>query len=185
MHDVKLQVDKAHTIVFTEVKTTEEFPHDSRTHMWLAKGGYFRAETGKTVDLSNPKTAFTYRSDKKIYQVRDPLPKDVSIASLVGLDLFQSNLRVIGQPKQMVWHKMPAIRVELDGRKQMTKETKLFVFLDPKSHAPIGVSANLGSVTQVRIYENLKLNSTIDPTKFQFTRPKGWKKVTPTTGGWN
>ena len=80
---------------------------------------------------------------------------------------------------------MPTLRIELDGRKQMTKETKLFVFVDPKTHNPIGISGNLGSMTQVVIFEDLKVNPPLSDSLFTFMPPKDWKQVTAKSGGWN
>jgi outer membrane lipoprotein-sorting protein len=98
--------------------------------------------------------------------------------------MFGSKLPIIGMPIKTLWHSRSVIRIELDGRKQLTKETKLFVFIDSKTHLPFGISANLGSITQVDIYENLKINPKILDPAFQFSPPKGWTRVTAGSGGW-
>ncbi len=171
LHDAWRQVEQAQSISVTKMRTTEEFPKESRVRLWWRKGGYFRSDAGALIDLNNPKQGRTYRADKKIYQLRTPLPASFNCLPTIGLDLFGAGLPIVGEAKKLVWHKYPALRIELDGRKQMTKETKLFVFVDPKTHAPIGVSANLGSMTQVVIFENLKLDPKIEDSMFQFVPP--------------
>ena len=73
----------------------------------------------------------------------------------------------------------------MDGTKEMTKDTQLFAYVDPKTHIPIGISANLGSVTQVVLFEDLKINPKLSDSVFTFSPPKGWRKVTSKNGGWN
>jgi len=184
VEDALRQVDAAEGITVTQLRTTEEFPRNTRWKYWFRKGGYFRADAGTLTDISNPKEGWTFDSVKKIYQSRKPIPSDFRLTSVIGIDILRAGLPIIGQPKAMQWRGRPTVRVELDGRAKMTKETKLFVFFDPKSHLPIGVSANLGSMTQVVVYEDLKLNPKIEDSKFQFVPPKTWKKVTATSGGW-
>lgn len=185
VQDALRKIDQADTATVTLVRGIEEFPGRTRTRYWFRKGGSFRAEAGPLVDVSDPRQGWTYQTEKKIYQSRPPIPPTMSFASIVGLDLLRAGLPIVGAPRQMAWHGHPAIRIELDGRKRMTKETKLFAFFDPKSHLPLGYSANLGSVTQLAIFEDLKLDPKIDGAKFQFVPPKDWKQVTAATGGWN
>ena len=83
----------------------------------------------------------------------------------------------IGKPEQVKWHGLTALRIEVDGTKTMTKETKLYYFFDPKTHDELGVSADLGSVTQVELFSDLKINPKIEDSVFQFVPPKGWKLV--------
>ncbi len=135
-------------------------------------------------DVGNPKKGWTYRSDKRIYQVRPPLPATFSLLPAVGLDTLQAGLPVLGELRKVAWRNRATLRIELDGRGQMTKETKLFVFFDPKSRLPIGISANLGSITQVIVFENLRINPKIDAKLFRFVPTKGWRRVTAGAGGW-
>ncbi len=185
LKDACAKVDSAKTLTYTSVELTEEFKGEHRIRYSFKTGGYFRAETPTVIDVSSPKGGWTYRADKKIYQSRPPIDSSFSVAWLKGFDIFHSSSPVIGVPKEVVWHKMPTLRIELDGRKQMTKETKLFVFVDPKTHNPIGISGNLGSMTQVVIFEDLKVNPPLSDSLFTFMPPKDWKQVTAKSGGWN
>ena len=81
----------------------------------------------------------------------------------------------IGTPRPVVWHGKSALRAEVDGRKTMTKETKLYYYFNPKSHSQLGVSENLGSMKQVAIFSDLKLHQKLDDATFRFVPPKGWK----------
>ena len=178
------QLDQAQSITVTRIRTTEEFPKTTKTKYWFRKGGFFRSESPNAIDLSNPRHGWTYRADQKIYQSRPPLPTTINPMPVLDLDILSAGLPIVGTVKSTVWHKHPALRIELDARKQMTKETKLFVYFDPKTNLPIGISANLGSVTQVMLYEELRIDPKIDDKMFQFTPPKDWREVTATTGGW-
>lgn len=183
IREAERKIERAKSITVTMVLTTEEFSKESRVRYWYQKGGYFRAESGTVTDVGNPKGGWTFQASKKIYQKRPALPANFRFSSTLGLDVLGSKYPPVGAATNVTWRKRPALRVQLDGR-QLTKETKLYVFFDPKTRLPIGVSANLGSLTQVRVFENLKVNPTIDPKLFQFTPPTGWRQVTASTGGW-
>lgn len=184
LNDSWSKVQSARSITVTRIKTTEEVHREARIDYSFRTGGYFRAQAGPRVDLSSPKQAWTYQTDKKIYQSRNPVPTNFSLPLAIGLDVVHVQWSIIGDPKAMKWHGKDTLRIELDGRKALTKETKFYVFVDPRSHLPVGISANLGSITQVTIFENLKINPPLKDKVFQFTPPKGWKRVTATTGGW-
>jgi len=184
MKDAARKLEHAQSIQYVEDRFNEEFRKGVRTSYWYRSGGYFRAESPTITDISNPRQGWTFRKDKKIYQARPSVGPEFKIAARLGLEFFGPNFPVIGESQSVIWHKMTALRVELDGRKQMTKETKLFVYFDPKTHLPVGISANLGSLTQVTMFENLKLGAAIPASIFSFSPPKGWKKVTAESGGW-
>ena len=184
LRDAWNQVSGAHSITVTEVRTSEEFPRDHLVKYAWRTGGYFRSEAGNVVDVGNPKEGWTYSAEKKIYQVQTPLPVDFSILPGLDLNILNAGWPILSDPIPVAWHKHKSLRVELDGRKALTKETKFFAFFDPQSHLPVGFSANLGSLTQVTIFEDLKINPAIKDATFQFTPPKGWTRVTATTGGW-
>ena len=185
LKDACAKVDQAHTLTYTSVQMTEEFGGQQRVRYSLKTGGYFRAETPTITDVSNPHGGYTYRTDKKIYQPRPAIGAGFSVASLKGFDIFHGSYATIGVPKEVVWHKKRTLRVELDGTKEMTKDTQLFAYVDPKTHIPIGISANLGSVTQVVLFEDLKINPKLSDSVFTFSPQKGWRKVTSKYGGWN
>jgi outer membrane lipoprotein-sorting protein len=185
LNDAWSQVDHAKSISVTVERGTEEFPPNTSTKFYWKAGGYFRAESKATVDVSSPQHGWTYSISKKIYQSRKPVPSDMTLSKVIGVDMFHAGLPVIGEPAPAVWHGRHTLRIELNGKKAVTKETKLFVFLDAKSHLPVGVSANLGSMTQLRIYTDLTIDPQIPDDVFNFKPPSGWKEVTPTTGGWN
>lgn len=184
LQDAWKQVSQADSLSLTFVRTSEEVPREFRVNYSFKKGGYIRAEDGNVIDVGNPKKAYTYDTKRKVYQVRKSLPPNFSFASMFDLDILNAGLPIIGDAKKMNWHKHDTLRVELDGRKAMTKETKLFVFVDAQSHLPVGISANLGSITQVHLYENMQINPNLPDSMFDFTPPKDWKEVTGTTGGW-
>ncbi len=184
LNDAWSKIENAKSIAVTLVVTTEEFKRESRTSYAFRKGGYFRAQSKNLVDVSNPKQAWTFRSDTKTYQSRPPLPKEFNLGDTLGLEFFHAGLSSIGHPTKTTWHGKSVLRIELDGRKSMTRETKLFVFIDMKDHIPYGFSANLGSITQVTVFENLKINPKLDDHIFEFRPPKGWKLVTTSNGGW-
>lgn len=185
LQDAWTKVNGAKSMTVTLLRTTEEFGHQHRRKYAWRKGGYFWSQNDAVIDVGNPKGGFTYESDKKIYQVREPLDPYFTLVSYLDLDVLHAGWHVIGQPKPMAWHGKKTVRIELDGRKALTKETKFFLFFDPKSHLPIAISANLGSVTQVSIFEDLRINPQIPDNLFHFTPPKGWKRVTEKTGGWS
>ena len=177
------QVDHARTLTVVEVKTKEEFPHEVRTRYWIKVGGYFKAKSGTLFDVSSPDGAWTYDTLKHIYQKRPPIPSNFNLMNALNLDMFSVDWPPIGQASGLVWHGHHATRIECDGRR-LTKETKLFLFIDPQTHLPIGISANLGSMTQVDIYEDLRVNPKLSDEEFTFKPPQGWKEVTAQTGGW-
>ena len=183
LKDSWTKVYEANSLTMTVVSSFEEVGHENRIRYAYRKGGFFRADTGTIVDVGTSKGGWTFSTTQKKYQIRPGMPKDFNIAQSSDLSAFQGALPTKGNPVSVTWHKRKALKIELDGT-SMTKETKLFVFVDPQSHLPVGVSANLGSVTQVRLFEELKLNQTIPDALFRFTPPAGWKKVTSSTGGW-
>ena len=185
LQDAWTKVDHAKAATVSMVRTSEEFKQNASSVSYAFRsGGYFRAKSGQVVDVSNPKQGWTFRADKKIYQVRTPVPTTFKLTSALGLGLIHQGMRTIGDPTPTRWHGWSTLRIELDGRQAMTKDTKLFIFVDPKTHLPIGISANLGSLTQVVEFVDFKLNPPIKDTVFQFAPPKGWKRVTADSGGW-
>ena len=185
IRDAWSQVSQAKTLSVTLVKTFEETGKSSTTKFWFKSGGYFRAESSSAIDVSNPTQGWTYSISRKVYQSRKPVPADLSTPQVLGLDILNKNFPILGGPTTVTWHNRHALKIELDGRKAMTKETKLFVFFNPKTHLPIGVSANLGSITQIRLYQDLQVNTDLQDDIFNFSPPKAWKQVTASTGGWN
>ena len=191
LNDAWTQFDHANTLSMTMVFTSEEhrwpMAKDETTKFTWRKGGFVRME-GKNdeVDILTPKVAYTYRPDKKIYQVDKPASETLEmVLGQLGIHAFHAAWPVLGNPTPTVWHNFKAIRIERDARQEMTPETKLYDFVDPKTHLPIGVSANLGSITQVVIFKDIKLNPKVPAAVFQFTPPKDWKRVTAKTGGWH
>jgi hypothetical protein len=184
LYEANRRVLEAKTISVTQFRTTEEFPRPSRTRFWISQGGYFRIEHASVVDVGSPTAAWTYDIQRKIYQKRPPIAKEVDWLPRIGFDFFGAPHPILGGPMAVNWHGFSALRIELDGRKAMTKETKLFYFFDTKTRLPLGVSANLGSITQVLIFEDLKLDGPIPKPKFEFRPPADWKEVTAGHGGW-
>ncbi len=170
------KVSQAKSISVTKLQTTEEFKRDLRVKFYFRAGGYVRVEKPLLTDISNPKQAWTFRTSKKTYQSKAAVPVSFNINSLLGIEMFNSGLPILSGPSPVVWHNHSTLRIELDGRKVMTTRTKLFVYVAPKTHLPIGISANLGSVTQVTIYENLKVNQPLSDSLFNFVPPAGWTK---------
>jgi outer membrane lipoprotein-sorting protein len=169
-------VEKAQTATVTVAKLSEEFSSAPyKTRYWFRKGGFYRTESPQGTLICNPKQSWAYLPKGTGYKMYPGAPTDWSLGRELGI-LDLGRFPPIGSPKSVSWHGHPTLRVELDGR-SLTKETKMFCFFDPVSHFPLGISANLGSVTQVRVFENLKLNPKIDPAMFTFVPPKGWKLV--------
>jgi outer membrane lipoprotein-sorting protein len=169
------RLNLARTVSVTQIQTTEEFPKARRTRLWFQKGGYFRSEADEIVDIGNPRKGWTYDKSKHIFQLRPAPPASFQAADAIGISDL-AGFPVIGTTEAKTWHKRNTLRVELDGTR-MTKETKLYVFLDAKTKLPVGISANLGSITQVRLLEDLRLDPKLDAKLFQFSPPKGWKQV--------
>jgi hypothetical protein len=184
LKDASEKLAHARTISFTSVYVVEEFPRERRSKYWLKKGGYFRSEAGPMVDISDPGIGWTYQSKRRAFQIRKTVGRDFDIASVAGLELFRPSQRPIGLPRPMRWHGHDAVRIEVDGT-YMTKETRLYLFVAPKTHTPIGISANLGSVTQVTLFEGLKIDAPTPDSLFSWTPPTDWKRVKPGEGGWN
>jgi outer membrane lipoprotein-sorting protein len=187
LNDAWSQFHNAESMTMTMVITSEEHLRgDLTSKFFWRKGGFLRIEADHEVDVSDTKAAYSYRTDKKMYQVEHPAPADLELVlGQIGIHAFHAPWPVIGNPTPTVWHGFKTIRIELDARKDMTPETKLYVFVNPSTHLPIGVSANLGSETQVMIFKDVKINPTIPHSAFQFTPPKGWKQVTVKASGRN
>ena len=173
------QVAKAKSIRVTVVNLVEEFPKPAQTRWWYRPEGYYRYESAQGTFIASPEKCWSYRSTGKSYKVFPGAEKTWSLSKQIGLGDFgdPAMMPTIGTPKAVVWHGKSALRVEVDGRKTMTKETKLYYYFDPKSHDQLGVSANLGSMTQVAIFSDLKIDQKLDESTFHFVPPKGWKLV--------
>jgi outer membrane lipoprotein-sorting protein len=168
------KLEQAKSITVTVLVTTEEFPKPYRLEYAYRQGGYLRIDDGHMVQVANPKAAWAFSPTEKKYRPIALLPKGASVVRLLSLDMGLPNLPILNGPTRVTWHGKRALRIELDGRKAMTKETKLFTYYDPNTHWPIGVSANLGSITQVRILEHMKVNQNLSDSMFAFTPPHGW-----------
>lgn len=177
LQDAARLVHRASSLSLTLVKTTEEFPRPQETRFWWRKGGFFRAEGKDSFDVGTSSGGWSWWPSKKQYERRPGLPVSFSLAPQVGLDIFSVGWPPIGEAKAVAWHGYSTLRVELDGRKQTTKEAKIYVFVEPKTHAPIGLSMNLGSVTQVAIFKDLKIDPKIADAMFLWSPPAGWKEI--------
>lgn len=173
------RIRSAQTLGVTVVELVEEFPKPRETRWWYRKGGYYRAESAARTVIGSPTRCWMLWPSSKRYQVSPGTAEDLTVSRITGLGDFgdPTSMPSIGDPKSVVWHGRRALRIEVDGTKTMTKETKLYFLFDPKTLDQVGVSANLGSMTQVRIYKNLKLNPKLDPSLFRFVPAKGWKLV--------
>ena len=171
--EVKQKLDHAKSLTVTVISEIEEF-HRSKQQMFAyRKGGYLRIEDGQVVTVANPTKAWAFSTHLKKYKTL-PLPDQrytaVQIVT-VGIDL-----PILSEPVSVRWHGMSALKIEFDGRQAMPKETKLFGFYDPKSHLPLGISANLGSMTQITIFKNLKLDAPLADSLFTYKPRDGWTK---------
>ncbi len=176
--EAKAKLEHARSVSVTVIVTKEEFPKSSTEKWAFRKGGYLRAEFGDLVRVANPRAAWEYSRSKKTYRSIPAPTHDVNGGDVLNqLALTLSGFPILSGPTSVPWHRMKTLRIELDGRKTMTKETKLFAFFDPKTHLPLGVSANLGSVTQVMVLKDLKLNPRLDDSLFEFKPPAGWTKL--------
>ena len=168
----------AQTIVVTTRALIEEFPgRELLIKYWSQKGGYVRAERKGSVDVGNPTRGWHCSEDTKTYSLMPGVEAKFSLESILIPPLDPKVMPTVGVPTDVTWHGRKLLRVEIDGTKAMTKETKMFLFYEPKTYLPAGVSANLGSATQVTIFEDLKLDTKLDPKLFDFTPPSDWKEV--------
>lgn len=172
----KDRIDRATTLSVTVESFAEEFPRPEKTKWWYRKGGYYRYENAQGWLIASPTRTWSCKPSEKGYKILPGSQTDWSLSRQTGLgDLLDPALMPpIGGPKRVKWHGRSTLRIEVDGRKAMTKETKLYFYFDPKTHDHLGTSANLGSITQVRIYWNVEINPTIPASKFRFVPPKGW-----------
>ncbi len=175
------RIERADTIIVTVTQVVEEFPKPVKTKWWYRKGGYYRYESPKGTFIASPEKSWSYRSaSEKAYMAFPGAQTDWSLSRETGLggvgDLSQ--LPPIGIPMTVEWRGRRVVRIQIDGTKKMTPETKLYYFFDPATHNPVGISANLGSMTQVTEFADLQINPKIDDTIFKFVPPKDWKLVT-------
>lgn len=166
----------AKTVTVTATVDTEEFPRPQVTKWWWMKGGFYRYEGPTGTLIASPQRCWAYKPTGKEYKVYPGAEPWWSIVAGTGLGEFggPGQLPPIGAPKRVTWRGMSVWRVEVDGRK-LTKETVMYFFFDVKTLNHVGTSANLGSITQVRVFRDIKLDPKIDPKMFSFTPPKGWK----------
>lgn len=178
LEEARARVQNAETIQVTEVRVYVYHPSTS-TRWWFRKGGFYRCEDSQGILIASPTKCWGVRPDLKGYKVYPGAQTDWSLSKEIGLGDFgdPAKMPTIGEPKVLWWQGQTALRIEVDGRATMTPQTKLYYYFDPKTHDPIGVSANLGSIDQVRVYKDLKLNPKIEDSKFRFVPPKGWKLV--------
>lgn len=176
LDEVHRRIEAATSLSVTVTVTTEEFPKPQTTKWWWKRGGYYRYESAQGIFIGCPTTSWSVKPSEKGYKVLEGVQTNWSLSREVGLDFLSMGLPPIGEPTKVTWHGKQALRVELDG-KRMTKETRMYVYFDPLTHDPLGVSANLGSITQVRIFSDLKINPQIPASMFQFVPPKGYKLV--------
>lgn len=175
------RIERADTIIVTVTQVVEEFPNPTKTKWWYRKGGYYRHESPKGTFIASPEKSWSYRSaSEKSYKVFPGAQRDWSLSRQTGLGGVKdlSQLPPIGIPTTVQWRGRRVIRIEIDGTKRMTAETKLFYFFDPATHNPVGISANLGSITQVTVFDDLKINPKIEDSVFRFVPPKDWNLVT-------
>lgn len=179
LDEVRHRIAKATTITVTVTKLVAEFPHPVRTKWWFRKGGYYRSESQNGTLIASPAKCWSYRPTGKTYMEFAGAETDWSLMRATGLGGIADSavMPPIGGPKVVTWRGRRALSIQVDGTKTMTKETKLYYFFDPKTHDPIGISANLGSVTQVTEFTDLKVNPKIDNSLFRFVPPKWWKRV--------
>lgn len=178
VENFRQKIAKASAVRVTVTYLHEEFPKPFEVKFWYRKGGYYRTESKQGTLIASPSKCWSYKPTGKTYREFPGAQRDWSIVAATGLGEFDpAFMPTIGRPELVKWHGLTTIRVELDGRKQMTKETKLYCFYDAKTLDQVGISANLGSITQVRIFRDLKIDPKIDEKMFRFSPPKGWKLV--------
>ena len=176
VENFRQKIAGASTVTVTVTSLHEEFPKPFDTKFWFRKGGFYRTESKQGTLIASPTKCWSYKPTGKTYREFPGAQRNWSIVVATGLGEFDpAVMPPIGPPEHVKWHGLSTVRVELDGRKQMTKETKLYCFYDAKTLDQVGISANLGSITQVRIFRDLRIDPKIDPKMFQFTPPKGWK----------
>jgi hypothetical protein len=173
------KIEKAQTLSVTALKLTEPCRHPSQTKWWFRKGGYYRSESDQDTVVASPARRWRYRPTTNEYAVLPGAPTEWSLYKEIGLGNFgfPADMPTIGEPRQCVWFARSALRIEVDARKTMGKDTKLYFFFDAKTHDEIGISANLGSVTRMTVFSDLRINPKIDDSTFRFTPPSGWKRV--------
>jgi hypothetical protein len=171
------RIARATTITVTVTQVVEEFPKPVKTKWWFRKGGFYRSESPIGTLIASPAKCWSYQSRGNAYMEFPGAQPNWSLSRETGLGSFgePGMMPTVGAPTKVKWRGRPALRVEVDARKTMTKEAKLFYFFDPKSLDQIGVSANLGSMTQVTEFSDLRINPKISDSIFSFTPPRGWK----------
>jgi len=177
LEKVREKVARADTITVTVTQFIEEHPKPVKTKWWFRKGGYYRFESPTSTIVASPSKCCSFKPTGKGYMEFPGAQTDWSLSRETGLGGIgdPTTMPPIGEPEMVKWHGQQALRIELDGTKAMTKETKLYYFFDPETHDPIGIAANLGSLTQVTQFTDLKFNPKIEESVFRFVPPKGWK----------
>jgi outer membrane lipoprotein-sorting protein len=173
------RIARATTITVAVTQVVEEFPKPVKTKWWFRKGGYYRSESPMGTLIASPAKCWSYQPRGKSYMEFPGAQSNWSLSQETGLGSFgdPTKMPTIGVPKAVKWRGREALSIEVDATKTMTKEAKLFYFFDPKSLDHIGISANLGSMTQVTEFKDLKVNRKIADSIFSFTPPKGWKRI--------
>lgn len=175
----KEKIAAANTLTVTVTRLNEEFPKPTKTKWWFQKGGFYRSESPEGTVIGSPEKTWSFRPTGKAYMEFPGTPKSFSLSQATGLGYFRSisEMPPKGEPKSVKWRGRMVVRVEVDGTKSMTKETKLFFFFDPKTRDHVGISANLGSITQITEFSDLKINPKIPPSMFTFVPPRGWIRI--------
>lgn len=173
------QISQAKTLQVTVAERYDEFGRSFETRWWFKKGGYYRSESAQGTLICNPERCLSYKPNIKAYMLFPGAQTNWSLQVETGLGEFGNRPRLptIGDPKRLTWKGLDVLQVEVDGTKSMTKETKMYFFFDPKTKSHVGTSANLGSIEQVRIYKDLKVNPKLDDSLFIFDPPKDWKLI--------
>jgi outer membrane lipoprotein-sorting protein len=179
LKNAEQQISKATTLSVSVDERYDEFNRSFETRWWFKKGGYYRSESPQGTLICNPERCLSYKPNNKAYMVFPGAQTNWSLQVETGLGEFgsRSRLPTIGDPKRVRWKGLDVWQVEVDGTKSMTKETKMYYFFDPKTKAHVGTSANLGSIEQVRMYKDLKVNPKLDDSLFRFDPPKDWKLI--------
>ena len=178
--DVRERIERADTITVTVTQFAEEFPKPVKTKWWYRKGGFYKFESPQGTLIASPEKCWSYRSpSEKKYKEFPGAQVDWSLSkeTELGGPGYPSDLAPIGVPTIVEWQGRRALRIELDGTKKLTAETKLYYFFNPATHNPVGISANLGSVTQVTVFDDLKINPKIEDSVFRFVPPQDWSLV--------
>lgn len=176
LNEAWAKVAHATTVSATVITGSEEFSGKKQVRYTLQKGGYFRAEQGTVVDVMNPKQGYTYDTAKKIYQVRQPV-SGMKLDKVFGVDLLKDAIPKSQAVERVNWHGQSVFKIPIKDMGQFGTSSTLVVYIDPQTHIPAGISVNLGSITQIRKFVDMRINPKLPDGTFKFAPPKAWKQV--------